>query len=821
VLCSHVVADLMSNELAEVGAELVDLGEHRLKDLGHPEHIYQVTAPELRLEFPPLKTLSAAKTNLPIEVTSFVGRHQEMAGIDKLLRASRLVTLTGAAGCGKSRLAVEVAAELIDEFADGVWLVELASISDPELASQAVASVFDLQEQSDRTFTEVLVTALRSQRLLLLLDNCEHMLESVSRLVTAVLSGTPNVKVLTTSQAPLLAHGEALYPVSPLPLPEDDADPVTIARSDAVRLFVERAALAKPDFRLSDDNASTVGAICRHLDGIPLAVELAAALTRLLALSQIAQRLDDRFRLLRHGSRGDLPHHKTLEAAISWSYDHLTRNQQTLFTRLSVFEGGWTLDAAERICAGGPFEAFDILPLLTELVDRSLIVVSEEGSDFRYGFLESIQAFAATKRDPLIDHSHAEYFVALAEELAPLMKSDQERAASRFGAELGNFRVALDRLDQWGRPVEYSRLIIGLAGFLRWRRLYSEADRRLQRALETVPEDVHPRMLGHLYLHAGRSAGGWRVMGPGPRNDRAAELFKRSLPLLFEAGDDVAMTEALVALVMIGRSEYAAQAIEIATRSGDRSANARVHYAVGINSFFEGAYQAALDRFERALEGEQAVFQRLNAMSWKATVLAQVGDLERALALSDEILRLAMDYGDLSAAEGALGLRAGILMDMGQPEAAIEDLMRQIKLQRDILGHEERNVHAEAAFAHAEAHDVSGAIHHLGLLRQMGVAPGDDLLFHDQLDRVFIAVALIADDHDDPTMAAMSLGAQTTYRTTVNIPPSKPRSEVISQITRRIRALLSAGGFDAAWKRGSDLTLDQVLDLVLSTYGTQ
>jgi class 3 adenylate cyclase len=331
---------------------LVDMGSQRLKDLQLPEHVHQLRHPDLQAEFPPLRALNASN-NLPIQVTSFVGREREIAEVKRLFEKTRLLTLTGSGGAGKTRLSLQVAAEMMEQNPDGVWLVELAPLSDPNLVPQTVATVLNVREEPGRPITQTLVDFLKTRSLLLLLDNCEHLLTACANLADTILRNCPKAYILASSREGLNIPGETTYRIPSLSLPDtrETLTPENLMQYEAVQLFVERAQSAQPSFVVTPQNAAAVGQLCVRLDGIPLAIELAAARVKAMSVEQIASRLDDRFRLLTGGSRTALPRQQTLRALIDWSYDLLSEQEQTLLRRLSVFAGGWTLEAAEKVCS--------------------------------------------------------------------------------------------------------------------------------------------------------------------------------------------------------------------------------------------------------------------------------------------------------------------------------------------------------------------------------------------------------------------------------------------------------------------------------------
>ncbi|MBV9867246.1 MAG: adenylate/guanylate cyclase domain-containing protein [Abitibacteriaceae bacterium] len=354
ILLSHTTRDLVENNLPP-GVALHTLGEHRLKDLQQPTPIFQLEIKDLPNDFPPLNTLSRRPHNLPVQLTSFIGRESAIQEVKHLLSSIRLLTLTGAGGCGKTRLSLQVGAEVLEDYDDGVWLVELAPVADPALIVQTVASTLGIREQGARPLLETLIDYLKPKTLLLLLDNCEHLLEGCAQLAHALLKSCPTLKILASSREGLGVAGEQTYRAPSLTRP----DPKLVAtlpleqltQYEAVRLFIDRAVLTSPHFSVTNQNAPAVAEICHRLDGIPLAIELAAARVKAMSVEQISTRLTDRFRLLTGGSRTALPRQQTLRALIDWSYDLLSDKEKLLLARLSVFAGGWTLEAAEKVCS--------------------------------------------------------------------------------------------------------------------------------------------------------------------------------------------------------------------------------------------------------------------------------------------------------------------------------------------------------------------------------------------------------------------------------------------------------------------------------------
>ena len=352
ILLSGAVQELVRDDLPP-GVSLRDLGQHRLRDLQRAEHVYQVVHTELPADFPPLRSLNELPNNLPQQMTSFIGREKEIAEIRQMLATSRLVTLTGAGGTGKTRLSLQVAAEVMGEFPDGVWLVEFASLADPGLVPQTVATALSVREEPGRPIIQTLVDHLKAKTLLIVLDNCEHLLSASAQLTETLLRSCTHVRILASSREGLGIVGEHTYRVPSLTVPDPrQMLPIEkLSQYEAVKLFIDRALMVQPAFAVNNQNAPAVAHICHRLDGIPLAIELAAARVKAMSVEQISQRLNDRFRLLTGGSRTALPRQQTLRALIDWSYDLLSDKEKTLLRRLSVFAGGWTLEAAEKVCS--------------------------------------------------------------------------------------------------------------------------------------------------------------------------------------------------------------------------------------------------------------------------------------------------------------------------------------------------------------------------------------------------------------------------------------------------------------------------------------
>jgi predicted ATPase/class 3 adenylate cyclase len=454
ILLSETAASLVRDFLPE-RTTLTDLGVHRLKDLGRPERIFQLTAPGLPSKFPALRSLGnpTLLNNLPAELSTFVGRAAELKEILPLVNSSRLVTLTGAGGSGKTRLGLQAAAELLDETGDGVWLIELAAVTDADSVPAAIAGVVGVAAQPGRPMLDTLVNALAPQRLLIMLDNCEHLIDACARAADAILRRCPRVHLLATSREPLGIGGETTYRVPPMSLPaEDESDSPPPEPSDAVALFVDRAREHGVSLTVDASSGPLIASICRRLDGMPLAIELAAARLRSLSLADLRDRLDQRFRLLVGGSRAALARQQTLLATVAWSYSLLDEAEQRLLRRLAVFPESFDLAGAEAVCGIAGMDRLDVVDLLGSLVNKSLVGTEQGPENLRYRLLETIRQFAGERLieagdAAAISAAHCEYFVSVA----------QRPGARLTGPDQGQWFAVLDaeQANLW-RAAEYA-----------------------------------------------------------------------------------------------------------------------------------------------------------------------------------------------------------------------------------------------------------------------------------------------------------------------------------------------------------------------------
>ncbi len=652
ILLSDAVSGLAARDLPP-RVSLRDLGTHRLKDLREPEHLLQVLHPDLPTDFPPLKSLDALANNLPRQLTSFIGRDREMAEVQKLLATTCLLTLTGAGGSGKTRLALQVATDLLERYPDGVWLAQLAPLSEPALVPKAVASALDIPEQPGRPLADTVVDYLRPKALLLLLDNCEHLLQACADLANTLLQACPNLLILATSRESLGVTGETTWRVPSLSVPDPQRLPPLdrFVQYEAVRLFIDRAAASDPQFAVTSSNASAVAQVCHRLDGIPLALELAAARVKVLAVEQIAARLDDRFRLLTGGSRTALPRQQTLRAAMDWSHDLLSQKERAVLRRLSVFAGGCTLEAAEAVCAGKRIKEHGILDLLTQLVDKSLVNAETLGGEVRYRMSETIRQYA---QDRLVASGeaaegrtrHRAWYLDLAERAeARLYGPEQLMWLNRLEMEHDNLRAALG----WSTTEEEDaeirvRLAAALYRFWDYHTHWAEGREWLETALAGSRDIKSTARVKALYgegLLVLRQRDYGRAMAP----------FDESLTLARELGDQKGVVMALVGrgLVSTRQGDFDAataqfeESLELSRKLEDKWRVAMVLHNMGGMARGKGDYAKSVGLCEESL----AIFRTLDAKRSIAFSLLSTGhavrlqgDLERAAGLYRESLAL-------------------------------------------------------------------------------------------------------------------------------------------------------------------------------------
>jgi predicted ATPase/class 3 adenylate cyclase len=774
VLLSNSTAELVRGDLsAEV--TLRAMGEHRLKGLAQLEQLWQLIAPDITTEFPPLKSLTTVPNNLPLQLTSFVGREKEIADIKGLLTSARLITLTGSGGTGKTRLSQEVGAEVLTSFPNGAWLIELAPLSDPAQIIPALAQVFGLQELPFNPLANLVLDYLRDKKLLLILDNCEHLIEACARLADDLLHQCAGLKILASSREALGIAGEVAYRIP------------SLADSESTQLFVERARAVNSNFKLTDANASAIAQVCHRLDGIPLAIELAAARARLLSAEQIAARLDDRFRLLVGGSRTALPRQQTLRALIDWSYDLLSDEEKRLLQFASVFVGGWTLDALEFV-ADEP----NTLELLEQLVNKSLVVTEEREGAMRYFLLETIRQYAReklfeAKQAAAARDRHFVYFNQLAEGLWNVYRIQSEVEIERHKAiwiEMDNLRAALE----WGLQnnlEETLNLAANIAMSLGISGGQLEGIAMLKLALEkfrTLPPSENDRRKREELLMRACSCLGTMSVGSGD--------------------------------IVLSRSALQ-EAIQIARQLGDQF---MLGYSLEMYSN-ASIFIKAEDSLSTAQEGLE-IFAALNdtaglAMAYSnlsrwAAINSNYDESQKYLALLQEISRdipVSFQSGIL-----LLGLASNARF-LGQLETAKKQFETGLKMFEHV-GHKGFMAVMTAEIAHVEramGNYSSAKNTYRETIR----------IFQDHGNRPAVAhqlecFAMIAIVEEEPQRAAKLFGAAEAIREVTGHKPTDEEEAEESQFMSRLRSMVPEAEFNALWAEGRALTMEQAIQLALN-----
>ena len=822
------VTQALTRDLLPPAASLLALGEHRLKDLSRPEPVFQLLHPSLPANFPPLRSLNnpGLPNNLPQQTNSFIGREKELAEIKALLAKTHLLTLTGIGGSGKTRLSLQAAADLLDGEGDGVWLVELAALADPALVPQTVAQVLGVKEEAGQPIQRTLAEALKPKRLLLILDNCEHLISACASLAADLLRSCPGLHILASSREPLNVVGEQTYRVPSLSLPDPRRARTveSLSQYEAVRLFIERAQAVQPTFTVTDQNAPAVGQVCFQLDGIPLAIELAAARIRSLSVEEVNARLDDRFRLLTGGSRTALPRQKTLRALVDWSYGLLTEQERLMLMRTSVFAGGWAVSAAEAVCAGDGIEHWEALDLLTALVDKSLVAAEPVGDGTRYRLLETVRQYAqeclrGVGGAERMRDRHLAWCIALAEEAEPQLRGPEQGAwLMRLETEHDNMRAAL----AWGGeaaagPDSAMRLVGALWRFWYVRGHWSEGRGHMEVALarDGTGRETQSRMLGGLGF------------------------------LVHSLGESAA-----------GRA-YLEQAVAINRELGNHSKVASNLIGLGFLTFSHGQVAAARSFFEQSLAICREIGDRSNELinlNGLGNIACEQGEVEAARSHFVQALTISREIGERRGEAGNLSNLGNIARDLGESAAARSWYQQSLTITREIgerwieaanlngLGSvacgqgncAEARIHVEQSLAITrEIGDRSKEVWNLSDLGQISRLEGDlvearvfcvqSLTLANQLGEIADIIytmeerAALALAEASPQRAARLAGAAQAAREGIAaiLPPKQQGTH--EQTVAAARAALGDEAFAAAWDAGRAMMLDEAVQQALES----
>jgi predicted ATPase/class 3 adenylate cyclase/DNA-binding CsgD family transcriptional regulator len=644
---SGTTGDLVADRLPP-NTWLIDLGSHRLRDLPRPERVMQLCHPDLHIDFPPLRTTNTVVTqNLPVQLTSFVGRETEMIEVRRILADNRLVTLTGAGGAGKTRLAVQIAAQIAGEFGDGVWCADLAPITDPEVVPVAVARALGLPDQPGRSTMDTLARFIDDRQMLVVLDNCEHLLDACAALVVELLGACAGLRLLATSREPIGVAGEATWQVPSLSLADE-----------AIQLFVDRARRVRPDFSVTDGNAATVTEICRRLDGMPLAIELAAARVRALSVTEILDSLHDRFRLLTGGGRTAVRRQQTLRASVDWSHALLTEPEHVLFRRLAVFMGGFDLEAAQAVTASGDVERYQVLDQLTLLVDKSLVVAEDRHGRTRYRLLETVRQYALEKLGESgeaddVRTRHRDHYTSLGALLGTPGQAGREARIDQAETEIDNLRAAF---------------------------AWSHENCDIEPALQLVSS------LQPLWLGRGRIQEGLAWFDAVLSDDTAHGIEVAAGVRARALADKAALATQVVAVDL----DQAEEALAIAREVGDPALVARALTACGgiavYNTEVAARYLAEASELARGL-GDQGMLSEILGFQAYAAFIA--GDPIAARAAGEEGRDLADAIGDRPAAfrcRWSLGLAQWIQGELAGAIAQLREAAADAETNHDVVG---------------------------------------------------------------------------------------------------------------------------------------
>lgn len=784
-LVSATAADLGRHAVGE-GVDLVDLGSHLLPTTTEPEHLFQLVHPELPAEFPPPPTARRPLTNLPTPLSSFVGRAAELAEVEALLAGTRLLTLAGAGGTGKTRLALEAGAQAAGRHPDGVWLVELASVASPELLAAAIGHQLGLRQRPTEPVVDTVLRYLGDHQLLLILDNCEHLVDAAAEFAGQALRAGSGLSMLATSRERLSVDGEVVWQVPPLSLPAspEEATVEALLATDAVRLFAERGAQARPEFRVDGDNVHSVAQICRRLDGMPLAIELAAARLRAFSIADIASRLDDRFRLLTDGTRTALPRHQTLRAAVDWSYDLLTQEEQRLFRSLSVFAGAFTMDAVEAVA--GKTGGLPVPELLARLLDKSLVVVESFEDVVHFRLLETLRIYSQERlfeagEADAISGRHAAYYLELAEAAATELRGPGQAGwFRRLETEHDNLRKVLGRALDEGVAVDTAaRLAVALRDLWHVHGHWREARHWLDLCLDAaagLPTDLQ----GKLHHAAGVFAALRRDYS------QAVPNLEESLALFRAIGDDGNAANALFDLGQAavrhgdyGRAEtLIEESRELYQKVDDRRGVGETQCMLAQIAVFQGNFAAATELAEAA----RGLFDELGdqyGTSWCLIVLGERSyshnDLDTAETLFERALVLSEEIANAQFV-------ANSLQGLGEVAAARENW-------------------TSAADFFCRSLDINWRI-------------GDTLF----VAGVLASMAELAASRERHRRAAVLWGTDAALRATIGTPPPPPRQRgpryerVEEELRDAAREALGAEAFDAALAEGAAMGAERAVD---------
>lgn len=800
-----------------------DLGNRRLKDLIQPMRIYQIISSGLPAEFPPIKTLDARPNNLPVQLTTFVGRESVVEQVKNLFRQTHLLTLVGSGGSGKTRLALQVAADMIDEFDNGVYVAELAPVFDPSLIVQTILNALERKEESGKTPKESLTEFLKDKNMMIILDNCEHLIDECAVVVELLLSKCGKLKIFATSREALNCSGEQTYRVPSLSLPDISANlnADILTQYESVRLFIDRAVAVNPDFNVNNSNAPSLAEICARLDGIPLAIELAAARTKILSVEKICERLDDRFNLLTGGKRTALPRQQTLKALVDWSYELLSDREQILWNRLSVFNGGWTLEAAEEICCDDDLGKEKILDLLHLLAEKSVIVYEEDKERFR--ILESLKQYGKDKLNETNEtveflSRHLKYFMEVSETAEPnLSGSEILMWLNRLEADHLNMQSAVEWSINAGDREAGARLAGALWRFWDIRGHFSTGRKLIDSILNNV-EGISDTTHRKLLLRAAQLA---RFQCDF---ETAQKYYEESLKISIQLNERPAIAECINGLGNMqlelrnfdAAQRYYEESLLIRKEIGDKLGLANSLHNLGNLYFVQGDLENGRKYYEDSLELKREIGEKRGI----ANTLHNLGNLafdmennELGRRYSEESLALRRELGDKRGISESLYNIGNASMIEGNYEQALGLFEESITLCREL----------------GEKRDVAKSLNNIGNIKLIqerydealkcfkeSLVLAMELKNHSLVSANIMGVAGALSYLNDVKKAVKLIAFVETYDNIEGVEIDPDKHESAEAVKNKLRERVADNVFNELYDEGSRLTLEQAAELAIS-----